>query len=113
MMERTKPVIIIEPGAMSKKDIKKMNACGIAVVESKNPEAIRFLDPPPFDRSKHERAAIALCRILLTSGNSGTSYQRYQLSEKYVELLIQADALDERTPEPVKNVPVNPPVKAK
>lgn len=103
--ERTKPVVIIEPGAMSKRDVAKMNKAGITVVEAKNPEAIRFLDPPPFDRNAQERAAIELCRVLLQSGSIGTSYQRYNIAEMYVKLLLEGSPICERHVPSVAQVP--------
>lgn len=102
--QRTKPVIIIEPGAMAKRDIDKMCRCGISVIEAKNPPAIRFLDPPPFDRDRQERAAIALCRILLTHQSKGPFYVS-DISQMFCKLLMEGDALSSRAVEPVTQVP--------
>jgi hypothetical protein len=74
---------------MSPKDVKRMNGAGIVVVEAKNPPAIRFLDPPPTDRNEQERAAIQLCRVLLTQGSSGSNYNRATIAEMYVKLLLE------------------------
>lgn len=104
MKERVRPVVIIEPGAMSKRDISRMNKAGITVVEAKNPPAIRFLDPPPYDRDDQERAAISLCRVLLTQGATNTQYYRSTIAEMYVKLLMEGHPLEARAVEPVKAV---------
>lgn len=106
--QRTRPVVIIEPGAMSKRDVERMNKAGITVVEAKNPPAIRFLDPPPYDRDQQERAAISLCRVLMTNGSANTAYYRSSIAEMYVKLLIEGKALDER---PVPSVAAVPPAR--
>lgn len=82
-----------------------MNRAGITVVEAKNPDKIRFLDPPPFDRDPQERAAISLGRVLLTTGTHNTSYYRSTIAEMYVKMLIEGGALESRTIPNVPDVP--------
>lgn len=103
--QRTKPVVIIKPKAMSKADIRRMNHAGITVVEAESPESIRFLDPPPFDRDQQERAAISLSRILLTTGNNNTPYYRQTIAEMYVKILLEGTPLEQRPVAPVAQVP--------
>ncbi len=92
--KRVQPVVIIEPGAMTRKDINRLNKAGIVVVEAKNPPSIRFLDPPPTDRKEMERAAIKLCRVLLTEGTYASTYSRQTIAEIYVKLLLQGMPLE-------------------
>src|SRR4051812_37592022 len=102
--KRVNPIMIIEVGAMAPKDIRRMNGAGIVVVEAKNPPAIRFLDPPPTDRNEQERAAIHLCRILLTQGNYATTSARSTISEMYVKLLLEGMPLQGVAVPPVKPI---------
>jgi hypothetical protein len=104
MSERIKPVIIVEPGAMAKKDIAKMDKAGITVVEAKNPQNIRFLDPPPCDRNDYERACIKLSRFLLTAGAINTQYSRYNISEFFVKALLDGIPMEQQTVQPVTPV---------
>lgn len=108
--KRVNPVVIIEPGAMERRDINRMNGAGIVVVEAKNPPSIRFLDPPPTDRTEQERAAIQLCRILLTQGSSGSNYCRATIAEMYVKLLLEGMPLQGVSVPVVKPIEA-PPVK--
>lgn len=99
-----KPIIIIQPGAMSKRDVKRMNDAGITVVEAKDPQSIRFLDPPRASYAEQERAAISLCRTLLSNGSASTQYYRSTISEMWVAALLNGGAL--------KNMEAVPAVKA-
>lgn len=62
-----KPMMIIPPDTMSQEDIALLRENGVCVVVSKEPAALRFLDPLPVvsSRSQIEHAAIQLSRKLL------------------------------------------------
>jgi hypothetical protein len=104
--KRIRPVIIIPPKTLSKKDIKKMSENGFCVVEAEDPSKVRYLDtPPPYDYSDQERAAIQLCKVLLSSGVPTTNWQKMTITEKFIELLIKGSPLQAAQPQPVATVP--------
>jgi hypothetical protein len=63
--QRIKPVMILPRGEVSPEDIALMRENGFCVVEAQNPDAVRFMEPPPNGYSEQEKAAIALCRHLM------------------------------------------------
>ncbi len=95
---RMKPVIILPEGEMKRSEIKKLEANGICVVETQNPEQVRFVDPPPFGYSVQERAAIQLFRQLMRNKSFMVSRERF--AEMYTDILL-AGFLPEK-PEAVK-----------
>src|SRR5262245_57081515 len=61
-----KPVIILPCEAMSKEDIELLRANDICVVEADDPDAVRFMEPPPSgDYDVVDRGAIELGRWIL------------------------------------------------
>lgn len=103
-----KPVIMLPPGQISKNDIERLFDNGFIVVTVKNPESVRFVEPPPLGYSAQEKAAIALCRHILKAKNN-YSTTRSELSNWLVEFFISGSSLDASQPEPVKQVKQIPP----
>ena len=96
-----KPMMIIPPDTMSAEDIALLRENGVCVVVSKEPGALRFLDPLPVvsSRSQIEHAAIQLSRKLLGSNfwiNNGgwASRSRADVVSLFVELLAKGTPLD-------------------
>lgn len=105
------PVVIIKPGAMTKEAQAAMNRAGITVVEAKDPSAIRFLNPPSPNRTAQEKAAIELCRVLLTSEGLTMSDSYKDFTAKlYIQCLLKGSAFEKLT---VPSVPAVPPTPAK
>lgn len=89
------PIVILQTGTMSKADMKRMRDCGLCVVESKMPSAVRFLDAPvQYDYSIQERAAIELSRVLLKDGKIGVSNYRTAIAAMYSDILLRGDPLN-------------------
>jgi hypothetical protein len=97
--KKMKPVIIIPKKVMTKEDIKELRANGFCVVEAADPSAVRFIEPPPTGGYRlQERAAIKLCRAIL-SDSKNTTYYRSTLIDKLAAFMVEGTALS-----PVKNV---------
>ncbi len=97
MAGKMKPIIIVQPGVMSKEDIQKLNDNELCVVEADDPAKVRFLDPIPAaaDRSKVEQACIELSRILLNGKWSGSSMLgKSDMRSLYYDCLINGTPLD-------------------
>lgn len=97
-MDAMKPMIILPPNNMHSDAIKALRDNGICVVVSKNPAAVKFVDPIPtiMQRTKIEAAAIGLSRKLL-SGRYANQYgnvDRKDILECYVNLLVEGTSLD-------------------
>lgn len=105
-----KPVIVLPPKSMAKKDIEKLNENGFVVVECKDPNLVRFLEPPPLNYSEQEKAAIRLCRVLFSSQQWNATHNRETLTSKFVQILIQGTPLSDVPPEKVAVVPKTKPV---
>ena len=100
-----KPMMVIPPGTMSPEDIALLRENGICVVVSKDPAALRFLDPIPTvsSRSQIEHAAIQLSRKILNketwinrSGTSATwhSLDRSEVIAMFLDLMVKGTPLD-------------------
>lgn len=94
-----RPMIILPPGNMSAADIKVLNDNGICVVVSKNPAAVKFVDPIPssVQRTKVESAAIQLSRKLLAGQIPHDSYgtvTRQNYLNVYIDCLTRGTILD-------------------
>lgn len=83
-----KPVIVLPPGVMSKRDMKRLNDNDFCVVECKEPERVRFCEPPPLGYSVQEKAAIQLSRRLLAAKNSW-NINRKDLCEILADCLME------------------------
>jgi hypothetical protein len=97
---RVKPVIILPPTAMSAEHMEQLRANGICVVECKDPDGVRFLEPPPADYSICERAAIELFRSI--SSQRGSMLDRQNLIDQYVAILLRGSCMapPHHVPEP-------------
>ncbi len=88
------PLLIIQNGTMSKEDITRLRANGLCVVENKNPQSIRFLDPPRSNNwTLEEEAAIQLARVLLREGKIGGYNLRGSVGAMYADILLAGDPL--------------------
>src|ERR1017187_4305303 len=85
---RMQPVIISPVGAVSKADMRRLNRNGFVVVEAKDPSAVRFMEPPPEGYNTQEKAAIALCRYLLSNEN-GLNRNRTEIQASYSHFLLE------------------------
>ena len=97
-----KPIIIIPPDTISADDIQQLRDNELCVVVSKEPAAVKFLDPIPAmtGRTQVEEAAIRLSRVLLdrekwiSDTNTWISRDRRDVAVLYVELLCKGTPLD-------------------
>jgi len=97
-----KPIIILTPDSMSAEDIKMLRDNELCVVVSKNPAAVKFVDPIPAmsSRTQIEQAAINLSRKVLHGRwghiTADTTIGINTFSRLFVECLIEGTPLDER-----------------
>lgn len=104
---RMKPILILPPDTMGEDDVKALRDNGICVVISKDPAAIKFLDPIPSmaQRTRVEDAAISLSRKIMTPGmfkdgyGNPKSFDRSDVCRMYVDILVKGTPLD---PEPLR-----------
>jgi len=98
MSEQTKmkPVIILPVGEMKRRDINLLVRNGICVVECKNPQHVRFVDPPPLGYSAQEQAAIRLCRVLLNPATNTGYLYRKDIAAMLADAFITGTPLDSR-----------------
>lgn len=96
-----KPMMILTPGTMSDGDIAELRANNICVVVSKDPAAVRFVDPLPVQssRTEIEIAAIKFSRKVLANNFwnpewSGAKDARATLVSKFIEILSVGSPLD-------------------
>jgi hypothetical protein len=104
MSEPMKPVIILPPDVMSAEDIQELRTNGICVVVAKDPDAVRFIDPPPIGHTAQERAAIKLCRLLLID-NGDWHVDKKDIWERFCHYVTEGTALGQLPPKPVPTVP--------
>lgn len=90
---KMKPVVIVQKGTMSQPDLKRLRDNGICVVESKNPQMIRYMEPAPQGYTIQEWAAIELARVLLREGKVGGYNLRSAIGLMYADILLQSDPL--------------------
>lgn len=83
-----RPVIVLPPDAMAKRDIDRLNRAGFCVVECKDPALVRCIEPPFVDYEAPERAAMALCRFML-SCSDGASWTKKDVGATLAHFLIQ------------------------
>jgi hypothetical protein len=86
-----KPLIVIKTGTVTKADISRLRKSGLCAIESSDPQAIRYLEPPPLGYGEQEAAAIKLFRHVMSVSQE---WNRITLSRKYVEILIEGGPLD-------------------
>jgi len=93
---RIQPVIILPLDMMSKKDIAILRRNMLCVVECKDPSAVRFCEPPPNGYSEQEKAAIKLCRYVM-SQNSTVGWTKRDLAERLADFFIAGSPLEGAT----------------
>lgn len=90
---KLRPLFLITPGTMSRKDIRRAEQqCGICIAECKAPEQARFLEPPSLvDADAQARAALQLFRYIVqqTQGTTTTFYG-VNLVRQFVDTLLSA-----------------------
>lgn len=85
------PLVLVKPGTMSREDITRAEERSfICIVECTEPEAARFLDPPPYANiDAQARAAMSLLRYI-TGFKSTDSITGGALIKWYVRLWATA-----------------------
>lgn len=104
-LPRIKPVIILPKGELSPEDLQLLRDNGFCAIEAANPDAVRFMDPPPHDYTTQEQAAIKLCRFVVNHEKRDCSFERRSLVDLLVRYMIVGTPLaDNSAPKPVKTV---------
>lgn len=87
-------MIIVPPKTMSDNNIKMLRDNGICVVVSKDPNALKFVDPIPAisNRTEIENAAIQLTRRLFAGDLFADN--RRDFAKLYMDCLIKGTPLD-------------------
>lgn len=84
-----KPIFLVKPGTVSKEDIKRAErmAC-VCIVECTEPEAARFLIPPPVgDISAQGIAALKVMHWLSTKAD--TTVYKSTLTNFFTQLMVE------------------------
>jgi len=93
MSEKMQPIIIVKTGTMKQSHISRLRRNGICVVESDNPDSVRFCEPPPYGYTAQEQAAIALFREINGTHVYGKTWGRQELHAMYAEILVKGTPL--------------------
>lgn len=102
-MDGKKPLFIVKPGTMSKRDILRAEKQAfICVVECSEPDSVRFLEAPP-DAGLDVQARAALSLMRMVTNGTGP-YQRGELLKWFVDQILNYKA----APPAVPNVPLVP-----
>lgn len=94
-----KPIIILQPGSMSKEGMDSLRANELCVVEAKDPSLVKFVDPIPSisSRTEIENAAIQLSRKVMHpnfwAGGVDAS-ARMACVRAFVDILVKGSPLD-------------------
>lgn len=100
--KRIQPIVILPPDKMSDEDVQRLRDNGICVVVCGDPDAVRFMEPPPGNYEAAELAAIELFRYVMQH-NSSSCWERRQLAEIWAGILIRGTRLEKvATIKPVK-----------
>lgn len=91
--KRMAPVIVVPTGEISKEDLALVRENGFCVIEAKNPDAVRFMEPPPNGYSEQERAAIALCRHLMRF-EGDRNWTKREIGNLLAQFFIQGSPLE-------------------
>jgi hypothetical protein len=83
------PILMVKPGTVSKNDIKLARNLGfICIIECKEPESARFVEPPmPSSMDDQTRACVDLFRHIIENGSRDTTYYRSSLVDRWVRAL--------------------------
>src|SRR5579859_2535047 len=103
MPDKLKPLFIVKPKTMQRRDIRRAEEqAGICIVECSDPESTRFLEPPPdAGLAIQARAALSLMRFVVASAGP---FQRGELLKWFVDQLLNTKSVPATVP-PVGNVP--------
>ena len=98
-----KPIFLIAPGSISKRDIKRIEKLGAVVVaECANAGLARFLEPPitavPLDA--HSAAAIKLARHIVNTDQA--SFYKSDLVRWFVQMLLSQPGIEKVVTVPKK-----------
>lgn len=94
-----KPIIVLPPDTISPEDIEKLRENGLCVITSKDPTAVKFLDPiaSAADRPKAEQAAIELSRVLLhgiwSKYSCTSTISRADIAQMFVDIFTKGTDL--------------------
>ena len=85
---RIMPALLVKPGAMSKRDIARLERLGgILAVECADPESAKFVEAPFHgDIDDLSRAAMELLKLVLVQPNP--DFTRATLTKWYVDILV-------------------------
>ena len=99
MGDKLKPLFVVKPKTMTRRDINRAEKhAGIIVVECEDPEQARFLEPP-IDAEIDVQARGALDLMRVVASGTTINYSRDWLVTWFVNALMR-----ERRPEPVKRI---------
>lgn len=90
-----KPVFLIAPGSITKRDIKRIEKLsGVVVAECSNAGLARFLEPPitAVPLEAHAAAAIKLARHIVNTEQA--SFYKADLVRWFVQMLISQPGID-------------------
>lgn len=90
LTHRNAPVFVVKTGTMSRRDINRLEKLsGFLVVESAEPETVRYLEPPvDADVPAQARAALSLFRMIKAS--TETTMYRQNLMKLFLDVLMDA-----------------------
>lgn len=90
MSDKIMPVLIVKPNSLSRRDIARMEKAGfILVVECKEPEACRFLEPPSStDIEPQARAALSLIRQVVNHSNDNPMWDKNTIGNWWAQILM-------------------------
>jgi hypothetical protein len=88
MDEKLRPLFLIKPGTMSRKDIGRAERmCGICIAECSDTDSARYSEPPlGADLNEQSRAALSLMRKVLSSPSA--DFKRGELTKWFVEEIL-------------------------
>jgi len=93
--ERIKPLFIVKPKTMSRRDIKRVEKLtGLCIIECAEPESCRLLEPPvDAGIDVQAKAALSLMRYIIndvTVSNTNGSYYKATLIMRFVDAIVNA-----------------------
>ncbi len=95
---QAKPVFLIAPGSIAKRDIKRIEQLsGVVVVECSSAGLARFLEPPitAVPLEAHAAAAIRLFRHILDTESN--SFYKADIVKWFVKMLLTQPGIDKVT----------------